>query len=89
MTTGRFSAQAWETLAANEQEVVTAAAVTGQVQFGSVIALPLVAGARILGRKTVEYMLSNQLSPEVKNLDLKTLLEPRFVQDALKRGVTP
>ncbi len=30
-----------------------------------------------------------EISPEVKNLDLKSLLEPRFVQDALKRGVTP
>ena len=25
-------------------------------------------GARILSRKTVEYMLSNELGPEVKNL---------------------
>jgi NitT/TauT family transport system substrate-binding protein len=30
-----------------------------------------------------------QISPDVKKLDLSTLLEPRFVQDSLKRGVTP
>jgi ABC-type nitrate/sulfonate/bicarbonate transport system substrate-binding protein len=30
----------------------------------------------------------SQLNPDVKSLDLSTLLEPRFAQDALKRGLT-
>jgi len=29
-----------------------------------------------------------QIEPDVKTLDIKTLLEPRFAQDALKRGLT-